>query len=1097
MIDLKRFLDEALTIPADKAGPVELKLRDALTSNYKDFKYADTIVKCCRNDEKSGIIPEKNLRQTYVAGLGNIVDLLKSYDKCKSEYAKQKLNKKVQIQRTDGKMIELDPIKDFNKIGRLSALKQLIDKFENLVQNDETIPTSFKKYAITQEDRQFIRLICWNSRVMVWGTKKFEPSQKFAVQLWQNIETIDSGAAYGEPDKQCPYCTHAKNHWNEYSSGDENYEQYWYLAIPKGIECTKAGDLNTPEVVKIYNAMKGLGPKILVCQHDSSNDWCDRNDNPLDSYGIDIHRAKDASDELVFGPPNHDYYDDVIELYDRYFQQSSNLRRFEWETYTDYTNRGGRQKIVPKQDEEDKFDRQSEEFDLENDVWNHSINIDEKAFDKNGFLKIQLPKKIRQPITIKHATIKSLDGFPTWFIGPVAIVTFIDCKIKDVGDWKIEHHDDGLSLAFQSTVVDPSSGLDEAISGVDFKTILTYDINSIRKIRSVEQLNIIADSSVDFRSLKNVKIETDLVLSRDPYSNNVGGIEVKSFTGLNLSSVKELRLNNIIIKDIDSFTKLDFSNLEALKLKVANKDVLERRQIFRTVVRKTSSSCNVQYSESKTISVKHETPSIQDILNDTSESWFEGLPFKSERFAIERMDFSDSPRKKFEYYAWRNGQGSSAVFQSSKIPLLKILNENPDELFKITASTGNGNFYGMYFGIVQNDSIVCISEKDGSVVDCNFQCDYKIISFKCDAPETLDKALKAFLKDRKTVFKQITGLMIPVGFKGTSIYGINDPELALYFQVVYDKTDYSKQASVLNNLKAIQNCNVKAIYSSSNRRNEVIVKNCVIGEKIEICAQRFENCVIGGKNTCSSYSIQATDGLYGCSFTAPVDTLSICAKTIQNCSFDASELVLKDVESISGTQFKMQCLKLHDNGTKITSSLFSVVKKNDDTELHVLSTGNHDCTNLAAAIVAGLSQNSKIQTLLFTGKISSLDFLDNLKCKIDYLELENLAHCESFEFKLKKPNLIGSLVASGIESNTSCETLAGFDASTPLALEMVGSTNSKNPLVIQYLKYFTEQRDKYVDSATVPEKYVKDGRFQPQMTSLDEQFWLGILKLID
>lgn len=1045
MIDLKKILDEALTIPADKAGPVELKLRDALASSYEDFKYADTIVKCCRNDEKSGGVPEKNLRQTYVAGLGNVVDLLKSYDKCKSEYARQKLSTKVQIRRADGKTVELDPIKDFNKIGRLSALKQLVDKFENLVQNDETIPTSFKKYAITQEDRQSIRLICWNSRVMVWGTKRFEPSQKFAVQLWQNTETIDSGAAYGEPDKQCPYCTHAKNHWDEYSGGDEDYEQYWYLAIPKGAECTKAGDLNVPEVVKVYNAMKGLGPKILVCQHDSSNDWCDRNDNPLDSRGVDMHAAKD-DDELAFGPPGRDYYADVVELYDGHFRRSANLKRFEWETNRDYANRGGRQKIVPKKDEEDAGpDGRPGDFDLENDVWAHSISIDEKAFDGNGFLKTRLPRKIRQTITVKHATIRSLDGFPTQFIGPAAIVTFIDCRIKGVGGWKVERHDGGLSLAFQHSAADPGSGFDEAISGVDFKTIVTGDVGPIGKIRSVQQLNIAADSPVDFRRLENVRIGTDLDLAKDPYSNNAGGVEIVSFAGLDLGSAKEPQLNNIVIKDVDSFAKLDFSNLEALRLKVANTDVSERRRIFRAVVRKTPAGCDVRYSESKTTPAKSEAPSARAILDDKSESWFEGLPFKSGlSFAVGRMDFSDSPRNRLEYNAWRNGQGPGA-FKPSEIPLLKILDENPDELFRITASTGNGNFYGAYFGVVRNGGITCISEKDGSVVDCNFQSGYKTISFECDAPGTLDKALKAFLKDRKTVFRQITGLVIPAGFKGTSISGIDDPELALHFQVVCDKNDYYKQASALAGIKAIQNCNVKAISSISNRRSDVVVKNCTVGEKIEICARRFENCAVGG-NARSSYSIQATDGLYGCSFAAPADMVSVRAKTIQNCSFDARELILKDAESISGAQFKAQRLELHDNGTKIAGSAFSVVSRDDDTELHVLSDGGRDRTDLAAAIAAGLSPGSRVQTLRFDGKVSSLGFLDGLKCKIDYLELD-LAHCESFEFKLKKPNLIGSLVACGVESNTSCETLAGFDASTPLALETASPADGKNPLV--------------------------------------------------
>ena len=85
MLDIQRLLDEALTIPADKAGPVELKLRAALEKR-KDCKHEDVIVKCCRSDEKSGKVDAKQLALTYIVGLGNIIDLLKVYDKCKDEY---------------------------------------------------------------------------------------------------------------------------------------------------------------------------------------------------------------------------------------------------------------------------------------------------------------------------------------------------------------------------------------------------------------------------------------------------------------------------------------------------------------------------------------------------------------------------------------------------------------------------------------------------------------------------------------------------------------------------------------------------------------------------------------------------------------------------------------------------------------------------------------------------------------------------------------------------------------------------------------------------------------------------------------------------
>ena len=87
----------------------------------------------------------------------------------------------MKLERADGKVAELDPVKDLNKISRLPALKQFIENFEKLVANDTSISSSFKKYAIDDHDRKCIRLMCWNSKVMVWGTREFEPSQKFAV----------------------------------------------------------------------------------------------------------------------------------------------------------------------------------------------------------------------------------------------------------------------------------------------------------------------------------------------------------------------------------------------------------------------------------------------------------------------------------------------------------------------------------------------------------------------------------------------------------------------------------------------------------------------------------------------------------------------------------------------------------------------------------------------------------------------------------------------------------------------------------------------------------------------------------------------------
>lgn len=92
MIDLNKLLDEALTIPEKNAGPVEKKLREKLqdkqfAARYPDFKYHDILVRCCRNDEKSGV-GQNDAERIYISGLPNLMDMFDVYEKARAEYAK-------------------------------------------------------------------------------------------------------------------------------------------------------------------------------------------------------------------------------------------------------------------------------------------------------------------------------------------------------------------------------------------------------------------------------------------------------------------------------------------------------------------------------------------------------------------------------------------------------------------------------------------------------------------------------------------------------------------------------------------------------------------------------------------------------------------------------------------------------------------------------------------------------------------------------------------------------------------------------------------------------------------------------------------------
>lgn len=477
MIDLKKILDEALTIPAtDKSSELELKVRKELKEKYKDF-YGDTIIKCLRNDEKSGQKSAKELAQTYLIGLGNIIDLLKVYEKCKKKYLTQKQDKKIELELPSGKKFLRHPVEDFNMLGKLDVLKQFIDKLEKMVNGEEAIPTDFKKYAVTEADRQNMRVLGFNDEMMVWGTRDFYTSQKFAVQLWQNIETIDSSAAYGEPDKQCPYCTHCKSHWDSYSDGDEEYEQYWFLWIPKGVA---AGDLELgylsehPKLAKVFNAMKGLGPKILCGQCDSNGDWCDYEDNPLteSDYSIMDEEAeegwfednRDEDSEWGAEEDEEGFYwngglDDIRELFkksfaeDRFDLEKLHMKKMGWESDTQFKRRreqyikqhslGTSGIVLPASEfpEEKKRGEIVVDFDVENDVWKDDIYLTQKDFE-HGKLITKLPKRVARAVMIgdsygyemkgKLLKIDSFEGFPEQYDcrGGNFCIRFRGCDIK-------------------------------------------------------------------------------------------------------------------------------------------------------------------------------------------------------------------------------------------------------------------------------------------------------------------------------------------------------------------------------------------------------------------------------------------------------------------------------------------------------------------------------------------------------------------------------------------------------------------------------------------------------------------------------------------
>lgn len=207
-------ISENLTIPENPDDRIEHELRRELDRNYD---HADRIIRWYRSDRKAGK-DEKELRDTYVRNLGNIKDLLKTYDEYMAKLKKLKMHSKhVEIETDDGKKLKFDPAKDFDKIRMLSGARKLIAALGDIVHSDTNIDVKDEKYAITDEDRKNIRIVSFTEHVVCWQTQGYETTNKLVYQLWRNPETIGRGDVYGDPNEQTPYCTHSKRHWDDYA----------------------------------------------------------------------------------------------------------------------------------------------------------------------------------------------------------------------------------------------------------------------------------------------------------------------------------------------------------------------------------------------------------------------------------------------------------------------------------------------------------------------------------------------------------------------------------------------------------------------------------------------------------------------------------------------------------------------------------------------------------------------------------------------------------------------------------------------------------------------------------------------------------------
>ena len=432
MKSLNKHIKENLTIPQNKDDKIEVELYKKLEKNYD---HSDRIVRWYRNSKKSGV-KENELKKTFIDNIVNIKDLFKTYDSYIDSLKKMKmLNKKVEIEN-NGKKLYFDPVKDIDKIRRLEGFQIFVKAIGDMVHSGTSIETSAQKYAITDKDRKDIKLVGFSEHVMCWSTRGYETTNKFVFQLWQNEKTLGRGDVYGDPTEQTPYCTHSKEHWNDYSDGNPNYEQYWFLKKPDDDLTYVEGDLSNENVVHIFKSLKGHGKDLLIAMNDSNEDFLNKYDEEFDDfrvleYGNEVKNINNKILEIIYKK----YNNDVNEIL-------SNVDIIEYKTIPNRIKKKITSIIIP----------------------NNVKSIGEDAFSDCILLKeIYIPDSItsiedrafEECISLKEITIPDS-------VTNIGIEAFYGCKelkelnipntVKSIGDWAFSYCSSLTSVTIPESV---------------------------------------------------------------------------------------------------------------------------------------------------------------------------------------------------------------------------------------------------------------------------------------------------------------------------------------------------------------------------------------------------------------------------------------------------------------------------------------------------------------------------------------------------------------------------------------------------------------------------------------------------------------------
>ena len=117
----------------------------------------------------------------------------------------------------------------------------------------------------------------------------------------------------------------------------------------------------------------------------------------VDPDDLDPNDTDGSIDDLEeinfnFGPGKEDFYDDVVEIYDKWFSSKkadTMVPKQPWETERQYNERKGAAALFVKfvGDSETDETKLLKKFDFEHDVWTHPITLKAEHF-KDGILAV-------------------------------------------------------------------------------------------------------------------------------------------------------------------------------------------------------------------------------------------------------------------------------------------------------------------------------------------------------------------------------------------------------------------------------------------------------------------------------------------------------------------------------------------------------------------------------------------------------------------------------------------------------------------------------------------------------------------------------------